>query len=241
MTAVAITGAASGIGRHTAIEAARRGAKRLWVIDRNESGLDSLRDEIPSACDLRPKVLDVTSRSGIDALAREWMSESPPGLLVNAAGIRFSAALGDTTDEEWDDTIAVNLTGIFLLTRAASNAMLHHGVGGVIVNIASIAADIGFTERAAYCASKAGVLGLTRAAALDLAPHGIRVLAISPGFHRSGISDDLGDDIVSATVPLGRRGEPSELAALIHDIAASSYVTGTNVVVDGGSSTGRSI
>lgn len=239
MNVVAVTGAAGGMGRHITLEAAARGAEVLWLVDRDEAGLASLRDELPAGCDVRTVVLDVTDREGIETLARDWLASDAPDLLVNAAGIRHAASVQDTTDDQWDQTIAVNQTGVFLLTRAASRAMLDHGVAGVIVNIASTAADIGFTERAAYCASKAALLGLTRASALDLAPHGIRVLAVSPGFHRSGISDDLGDDVVTATVPLGRRGDPSELATLVHDLAASTFITGTNITVDGGSTAGR--
>lgn len=238
LDAVAVTGAANGLGRRIAVEAAARGATRLWLIDRDRGGLASLGDELPPSCDVRPRALDVTSRPGVAELAREWRDEAAPGLLVNAAGIRHAAAIGDTTDDGWDDTLAVNLTGLFLVMRAAVAAMRHRGLAGVVVNIASVAGDAGFTGRAAYCASKAGVLGLTRAAALDLAPHGIRVLAVSPGFHASGISDDLGDDLVAATVPLGRRGDPAELARLVHDLAAASFVTGANIVVDGGATAG---
>lgn len=237
-TEVAVTGAANGLGRRIAIEAAARGATRLWLIDHDGEGLAALDDELPPSCDVRPRTLDVGSRPAVAELGREWKDEAPPGLLVNAAGIRHAAAIGETTDDDWDDTLAVNLTGVFMVTRAAVVALRHHDLGGVVVNLASVAGDVGFTERAAYCASKAGVLGLTRAAALDLAPHGIRVFAVSPGFHASGISDDLGDDLVTATVPLGRRGDPAELARLVHDIADASFVTGANIVVDGGSSIG---
>jgi NAD(P)-dependent dehydrogenase (short-subunit alcohol dehydrogenase family) len=240
MANVAITGASSGIGRMIAIEAANRGAQKLWLIDRNETGLTSLEESLSGVGDLRQRILDLSSREAIAKLADEWMREGPPGVLVNCAGIRGStASLGDVSDDEWDDTISVNLTAVFLVTRAISNAMRHHKVAGVIVNIASTAAVIGFTNRVAYCASKAGVLGITRAAALDLAPYGIRVLAVSPGFQRSGLSDDLDDTVVTGTVPLGRRGEPAELATLIFDVARSSYVTGANLIVDGGMVVGR--
>jgi NAD(P)-dependent dehydrogenase (short-subunit alcohol dehydrogenase family) len=237
---VAITGAANGIGRQIALEAVARAARVLWLIDRDEQALRALCDELSGRCDLRPRPLDVTSRTSLADLSAEWMRGDPPGVLVNNAGVRASTApINDITDAEWDVAIATNLTAVFSLTRAASGAMRHRGIEGVIVNIASTASVVGFSNRAAYCASKAGVLGLTRGAALDLAPYGIRVVAVSPGFQQSGISDDLDDGIVTATVPLGRRGDPAELAALVFDIARSSYVTGANIVVDGGAVVGR--
>ena len=239
MESGAITGAASGIGRALALEAAERGAPRLWLVDRSAAGLADVVRQLPNGYDARPRAIDLRSRVDITHLAQEWMDEGPPHLLINCAGTRSVAAVGDTTDEDWDDTIAVNLTAPFLMTRAAANAMRQHGVPGVIVNIASTAAEIGYTDRSAYCASKAGVLGLTRSAALDLAPDGIRVFAVSPGFHNTGLSREADASAVVAQVPLGRRGDPAELAKLIFDLAASSFVTGSNTVVDGGALAGH--
>lgn len=241
MESAAITGAASGIGRALALEAAARGAPRLWLVDLSAPGLADVVRELPNGYDAQPKAIDLRSRVDITNLAQDWSDEGPPHLLVNCAGTRSIAAVGATTDEDWDDTIAVNLTAPFLMTRAASNAMRQHGVAGVIVNIASTAAEIGYTDRSAYCASKAGVLGLTRSAALDLAPDGIRVFAVSPGFHHTGLSRDADDAAVVSQVPLGRRGDPAELAKLILDLAGSSFVTGSNIVVDGGALAGHRV
>jgi NAD(P)-dependent dehydrogenase (short-subunit alcohol dehydrogenase family) len=238
---VAVTGAAHGIGREIAKESARRGARVVWAMDRNAEGLESLAADVADGCEVRVVVGDLSATEVTDDLASRWRQGAPPELLVNCAGIRHSASVLDTSDEQWLDTLAVNLTAPFRLMKAAVAAMQANEVkDGVIVNIASIAGEIGFTERAAYCASKAGLIGLTRAAALDLGRAGIRVFSISPGFQRTGISDDLPDSSLKV-VPLGRRGEPAELARLLHDIAESSYVTGANFVVDGGSSVGQMI
>ena len=241
MDAVAVTGAANGIGLETALTAAARGARTVWLVDRDNEGLNAAASLFPTDCDVRLRPLDVSDRDAVAGLGDEWRAGSAPDLLVNSAGIRHIASLVNTTDDEWDDTIAVNLSGLFYMMRIAAVAMLHQGRGGVIVNIASVAAEVGFSERAAYCASKSGVLGLTRAAAVDLAASGIRVVAISPGFHRVGISKDAEESVISSQVPLGHSGDPRELAELIFDVARSSFVTGANIVVDGGALAGLHI
>lgn len=238
---VAVTGAAHGIGREIAKESVRRGASIVWLVDRNTEGLESLATEIGDTCDARVVAADLFTTEAADDLAKRWLDADTPHLLVNCAGLRHSVSVLETSEEQWAETITVNLTAPFRLTKAAAAAMKANGVGdGVIVNIASIAGIIGYTERAAYCASKAGLIGLTQASALDLAPSGIRVFSISPGFTQSGISDDLPDEALNV-VPLRRRGSPTELARLLHDVARSSFVTGANFVVDGGALTGQVI
>jgi NAD(P)-dependent dehydrogenase (short-subunit alcohol dehydrogenase family) len=232
---VAITGAAGGIGLELAREAVRQHASQVWLIDRDAAAVQRAADDLGSTA--YGLAIDVGDRAAIAELTARWTCDTPD-LVVNGAGVRSIAPIHLTTDEEWDATIAVNLTGTFLVMRAAASAMVSGGVRGVIVNIASIASEIGFSDRSAYCASKAGVLGMTKAAALDLAPHGIRTFAIAPGFHSTGMSRESDDAAVLAQVPLGRRGDPSDLARLILDVAASPFVTGTNVVVDGGALAG---
>jgi NAD(P)-dependent dehydrogenase (short-subunit alcohol dehydrogenase family) len=238
---VAISGAAGGIGRCLTREAVTRGYTELWLIDQDQIGLNALSSEMEPSCDVRQFVINLDDRKDLARVTDAWECECPE-LLLNVAGIRASSdPITATTDEDWDRAIATNLTAPFLLTRSLSASMQRHGISGVIVNIASTASVMGFPNRAAYCASKAGLVGLTRAAALDLAPYNIRVFAISPGFTSSGISDDLDDTVVKSSVPLGTRGSPSDLAQLVFDVAVSPFVTGANFLVDGGASVGAAL
>jgi 2-deoxy-D-gluconate 3-dehydrogenase len=165
-------------------------------------------------------------------------------ILVNNAGIYpFRTAL-DMDVEEWDRVQAVNLRGVFLLSRAFAKAAIARGAGGSIVNIGSIdsfhPSNVGL---AAYDASKGGVLMFTRSLALELAPHGIRVNMIAPGgVTTEGVQaarGDMPEDMLAqflARVPLGRWGEPDDIATMVLVLATplSAYVTGAAVVVDGG-------
>jgi NAD(P)-dependent dehydrogenase (short-subunit alcohol dehydrogenase family) len=230
----AVTGAASGIGLAIALEAARRGARAVWAIDRNQAGLEQSREHYPPGSTVFLRTVDVTARDQVEALAAEWKTGDSPDVLVNVAGIRYLATFVDVDDNHWDETLAVNLTGSFLMMRAAARAMIAAGVPGVIVNIASTAGEIGVSDRAAYCASKSGVIGLTRAAALDLAANGIRVFAVSPGLHATGLSRLVDDEYVKRRIPLGRRGTTDELASVVLDLVKADYITGTSILVDGG-------
>lgn len=233
---VAVTGGAGGIGRAIAEEAARSGTSRIWLLDLVKSPLvetaDAVADEF--GCPVEARAVDVASRPSLNELGQEWDRVGYPDLLVNCAGVRGIHTVHETPDEEWDTTIEVNLTGTFNVLRLVSRGWIAEGKAGVAVNIASIASTVGFSHRAAYSASKAGVLGLTKASALDLAAYGIRVMAVSPGLIQTAMSSPGDDAFVAATVPLGRRGSPQELARLVLAVAGSEFVTGTNIVADGG-------
>ena len=239
MTGIAIAGAGGAIGSKIAAEAAARGCSPLWLIDCDPTTLNATAAAVPASSDPRPILLDITSRPGIADLEADWLAGPSPETVVNAVGTRIVAALDTTTDEQWDNMLNVNLTGAFLVMRAAARAMKRHGTEGAIVNVVSVASEIAFPLRAAYCATKAGVVGLTRAAAIDLAPHGIRVIAVSPGVYAAGISAEIDRDQIRAQVPLGRAGDPAELAVLILDLARNRFLTGGNIVVDGGAIVGK--
>lgn len=237
-----VTGAGAGIGYATVLRLARDGWT-VAAVDVDPAGVEravaGLRELGASASG---HVLDVRDAAAVDALAAEVGDRT--GLLVNNAGVGVAATVPGTTIEDWDATIAVNLTGPFLLCRAFVPLLLAGG-GGVVVNVSSVAGVVGLRNRAAYCASKAGVLGLTRALAADHAADGLRVNAICPGT----VATEWVDRIVAASEDPeatrramharqldGRLGQPEEVAAGIAFLASpeARFVNGSAFVMDGG-------
>jgi len=158
--------------------------------------------------------------------------------LVNNAGVVGFTPVGATSLEEWDRIIAVNLTGVFLGMEAATPALKTNG-GGVIVNLSSTAGMQGYSNLAAYVASKWGVRGLTKAAALDLGTDNIRVVSIHPGGIRTPMTAGL-DEKAYSRQPIARIGEPEEIAKLaLFLIADATYSTGTEFIADGGATVGQ--
>jgi 2-deoxy-D-gluconate 3-dehydrogenase len=161
-------------------------------------------------------------------------------ILVNNAGVVHDQPMLTLARTDWDAVVETNLTGMFLCAKHAAAAMVARGRGGKIINIGSIYSLFGTPSFAAYGAAKAGVLGLTRAMAVELAVHGIQVNAILPGWYETGLTrgmpaTPLGEEIRRRT-PAGRWGEPSDLvgATVFLAAAASDFVTGAQIVVDGG-------
>jgi 3-oxoacyl-[acyl-carrier protein] reductase len=159
-------------------------------------------------------------------------------VMVNNAGITRDATLRKITVEQFDDVIATHLRGTWLGTRAAGNAMRTRR-RGCIINMSSISGKVGFVGQTNYSAAKAGIVGLTKAAAKELAPHGIRVNAIAPGLITTAMTDAMRPDIWAqklAEIPLARAGDPSEIATVACFLASdmASYVTATVLEVTGG-------
>jgi 3-oxoacyl-[acyl-carrier protein] reductase len=236
-----VTGAGSGIGRATTELLAERGA-RVVAADRDRAAAaeTAARARRPGA-EVEPVACDVTRAADVEAAValarRRW---GRLDVLVNAAGILRVAPLETETEAEWERVLAVNLTGAFLQTRAALAAMREQGGGGAIVHIASRAALRAKEGHGAYAASKAGVLQLTRMAAVEGAPHGIRVNCVCPGFidtpmTRGGYADDAFSGW-SLACPLGRPGRPDEVARAMLFLASdeASFITGVALPVDGG-------
>jgi NAD(P)-dependent dehydrogenase (short-subunit alcohol dehydrogenase family) len=240
-----VTGAASGIGRATANRLADAGYA-LALLDVDVDGLretvDRLREQGAHA---EAFTADVTQADQLGVVVGQiTQSLGVPSLLVNVAGIGVAATVPETSDEDWARVIGVNLTGPFLLIRAILPLMQDHG-GGVIVNVASTAALVGIPARAAYCASKAGVVGLTRAIAADHSSQGIRCVAICPGTVET---EWIGKILSNAPDPEaararmearqldGKLGTPDEIAATIAFVASDDgrFFNGSAVVVDGG-------
>jgi NAD(P)-dependent dehydrogenase (short-subunit alcohol dehydrogenase family) len=238
-----VTGGASGIGRAAAVRLALGGASIL-VADRDEVGGHGTVELIADAGGVAHFcTVDVTDPNAIIAMVDDAVATyGRLDLAVNNAGMSGTyAALGDQTLEDWNRTLAVNLTSVFLSMQAEIAAMIDTG-GGSIVNTASGAGLMGFANLPAYVASKHGVVGLTKSVALEFARKGIRVNAVCPGSVRTPMLEGFtgGDEAalqgMGKMQPIGRLGTPDEIAEAIAWLCsdAASFVTGVALPVDGG-------
>jgi NAD(P)-dependent dehydrogenase (short-subunit alcohol dehydrogenase family) len=240
-----VTGAGSGIGYATTQLLAQRGYA-IAAADLSAEGVErAVTDSRAHGVPAVGRALDVRDETAVAELIDLAVAElGGLDLLANVAGIGVAAPLAETSTEDWDRVIGVNLTGTFVTCRLALPRMLEAG-GGVIVNVASVAGVVGVRQRAAYCASKAGVIGLTRSIAVDYAAQGIRANAICPG---TVASEWIGKILSNAPDPDaarkameerqldGRMGTPEEVAAGIAFLAGDEgrFVNGTAFVMDGG-------
>lgn len=231
---VIVTGGARGIGAACVRELAALGAKVLIadVIDPDGAALAAETGALWQR-------LDVTSEADWQAaVATATAAFGGLNALVNNAGILSFGGVTQATPDSFRRVLDVNLTGSFLGLRAAAPAIAAAG-GGCIVNVSSTAGLMGYSGIAAYVASKWGLRGLTKAAALDLAPLGIRVVSVHPGPIRTPMTDGMGDEL-AASQPIPRFGEAEEVARLIRFLLIeASYSTGSEFVVDGGAVTGQ--
>jgi NAD(P)-dependent dehydrogenase (short-subunit alcohol dehydrogenase family) len=244
-----VTGASSGIGRATALRLAADGFHVL-AVGRDERALSDVCREIERAGGSAERlVVDVTSDEAPGLIVARAQAKSDAGAgrgidaLVNAAGIISAAAITATTDADWDEMMTINVRAPFRILREAVPALAARR--GSVVNLSSVAGTRVFPSLLAYCVSKAGVDQLTRAAALDLAPQGIRVNAVNPGvvvtnLHRRGGMDEAKYatflEHSRITHPLGRPGTSDEIAGLIAYLVspAAAWVTGDTISIDGG-------
>ena len=240
-----VTGAASGIGRAIARHLAGEDYE-IAMMDLNEPGLDAVRAQIEEKGGAAHAfAVDLCDPLAVGAVAREIaVRVGSPHVLVNVAGVGLAATVLETSDEDWNRVLSVNLTGPFLNTRAILPLMLDRG-SGVIINIASVGGQVGIARRAAYCASKAGLVGLTRAVAVDHAREGVRSVAICPGtVETEWIGKILADapDPDAARRAMadrqldGRMGTPEEVAAVVAFVAGDQgrFINGAALVIDGG-------
>jgi len=239
---VLVTGAGRGIGRGLAERFAARGA-RLAVNDITPGGLDETVAGIAaSGFTAKAFVADVASRMAVHAMIEEIREEyGRIDILINNAGVEPHASLLELDEWDWDRTLAVNLKGAFLLTQSVGRLMVEQG-GGVILNIASIAGRAhGLKDRAAYVASKTGLIGFTREAARELAAYNIRVNAVCPGVIETEMTAALRQDPAVVArwledIPLHRLGSPADVVGLALFLCSpeAAYLTGQAINVDGG-------
>jgi 3-oxoacyl-[acyl-carrier protein] reductase len=236
-----VTGAGRGIGTAIARKFLQEGA-RLLICDVAVERLDGSIRDLGTLGEVHALAGDVTDPN-FDALlvrrARDLFGDLD--VLVNNAGVVAFEPFLEHTEATWDRTLAVNLKSVFLLGQAAARAMVEQGKGGVIVNMASSNGHVGEKGLAAYNASKAGVVLLTKTMAIEMAPHNIRVNCVSPGFIQTELVREAGMDEDSirkyiGKIPLGRHGRPEEVANVFAFLASdeASFMAGESVVVDGG-------
>lgn len=241
-----VTGASSlkGIGYHAALRFAQEGWA-VAMLDINEAGVqqaaEQVRQEVPGA-QVESFVVNVADEASVKKVAADIAASGLPavGALANIAGIPSPKGFFELDLPEWNKVLAVNLTGSFLLSQALVPQMIDGGYGRV-VNMSSVTAQHGggVFSKTSYAAAKAGVLGLTRGMARELAQYGITVNAVAPGVVDTEIrvgSDDATEKALAAAVPLQRQAQPWEIAALVCWLSSedSAYITGCTHSINGG-------
>ncbi|KOP23998.1 3-ketoacyl-ACP reductase [Hapalosiphon sp. MRB220] len=233
-----VTGASRGIGRAIARELAKVGASVVVNYASSSQAADELVSEIIQAGGSAIALAaDVSQEDQVDALINTAIDKfNRIDILVNNAGITRDTLLLRMKPKDWQAVIDLNLTGVFLCTRAASKIMLKQRAGRII-NITSVAGLMGNPGQANYSAAKAGVIGFTKTVAKELASRGITVNAVAPGFIATDMTSDLDAEGILKYIPLGRYGQPEEVAGMVRFLAAdpaAGYITGQVLNVDGG-------
>jgi 3-oxoacyl-[acyl-carrier protein] reductase len=234
-----VTGASQGIGRACALRLAQNGA-HVALAARNLDKLEAVAAEISAAGgSAYPFELDVASEDSIKACARAVTAHlGKLEILVNNAGITRDVLALRMKRQDWDDVISTNLTGSFLLTQACMPSMLKAKWGRVI-NVTSVVGEIGQSGQANYAASKAGLIGLTKSLARELAGRAITVNAVAPGYIETAMTAILTDtqrEAMTSQIPLGRAGTDQDIAAAVAFLASddAAYITGHTLDVNGG-------
>lgn len=237
-----VTGASSGIGKKVAQAYLQAGAD-VAIAARRAEGLEQVSREVAAdgAGRVLPVPCDVTQPDQVSSMLDRVTAElGGVDIAVCNAGIISVNAMLDMSLEEFERIQSTNVTGVFLTAQAAARAMVRQGRGGAIITTASMSGHIVNVPQHVghYCTSKAAVIHLTRAMAVEFAPYNIRVNSVSPGYIRTELVEPLTEyhRLWEPKIPLGRMGRPEELAALYLYLAseASSYMTGSDVVIDGG-------
>lgn len=234
-----VTGGARGIGREISERLARAGAS-VVVVDVEEDAARTTASDL-EGLGVRSKALrcDVSSYDEVEGLGGAVIDEfERVDILVNNAGITRDQLLMRMSPEDWSLVLAVNLTGAFNFCKVFGPGMLRQRSGS-IVNIASVVGQMGNAGQVNYAASKAGLIGLTKSLAKEFASRGVRVNAVAPGFIRTAMTDKLSDQVqakMQEMIPLGRFGEPGDVADIVYFLVSdlAGYVTGQVINCDGG-------
>ena len=235
-----ITGASRGIGRATALELAKAGAK---IVINYAGNAAAAQDVLKAIQDMGGQAIAVQANIAVAAEVDELIQKTVTAfgsidILVNNAGITRDALLMRMKEADWDAVLNTNLKGVFLCTKAVSKLMLKQR-SGRIINMTSVVGLTGNASQANYAAAKAGVVGFTKSMAKELGSRGITVNAVAPGFIATDMTEVLPDSVkeqMTSTIPLGRPGTPSDVAKAVLFLCsdAAAYITGQTLNVDGG-------
>ena len=238
---VVVTGGSKGIGRAVCLRFAREGARILFVhYDPDEVNVNETLGLLSGmGVEAHAEKLDVSSFEDVEAFFAKAVKQfERVDVLVNNAGITEDGFLMRMSAPQWDRVLAVNLTGVFNCTRAAIKSMVKERKGKVI-NISSVVGQIGNIGQSNYAAAKAGILGLTKSVARELASRGIAVNAVAPGFINTEMTKNLPEKVKESfltQIPMGRMGEPEEVAETVYWLASdrATYITGQVIHISGG-------
>lgn len=239
-----VTGAASGIGRATALRLASEGAA-VFLADINRDGLNETVNALPDNCRSATHELNVSDSAACNAAVAACIDTfGRLDTLCNIAGIAICDNLTAITDEQWHRAVSINLDGVFFMCRAAMPQLLE--TGGSIVNMSSSAGLVGQAYNSAYCATKAGVLMFSKSLAIEYGKRGVRVNCVCPGFVKTPLTDtfnmpeDVDMDLMAKLMPLTEGAEPEEIAGSVAYLASDEarFVTGIALPIDGAQTAG---
>lgn len=234
-----VTGASRGLGRAIAERLAKDGYPVIVNYNNSEKAAQEVVDGIVAAGGKAELMkLDVSNASNVEAAIEAWGASHPEdyiSVLVNNAGIRQDNLLVFMQDEQWESVVNTTLGGFFNLTRRLVKSMMTHR-NGRIINISSVSGIKGMPGQTNYSAAKAGIIGASKALALEVAPRKVTVNVVAPGFIATDMTAELDQEMIKKMVPLGRIGKPEEVAALVSFLASkeSAYITGQVVSINGG-------